>query len=206
MIRNGFVGIAGVVVAAVFLGQGSAAAQSAAPKASAPPAAQKAEPAQKAAPSMPEKAAPAAERPAQGSGGVVPAKTPTQQPNTGAAVEAKVTPSALMSVRIPKKVMADGKPLAAGTYTVRITDDSPSKVVGQTQSQQKWVEFVQGGQVKGREIADVLPTSEARTIAKQGLPPAGGSKVETLYGNDYLRVWVNKAGNNYLVYLSAQGM
>jgi hypothetical protein len=165
MIRNSFVGIAGVVVAAVFLGQGSAAAQS----------------------------------------GVVPAKTPTAQPATGAAVEAKVTPSALQSVRIPKKVMADGKPLAAGTYTVRITDDSPSKVVGQTQSQQKWVEFVQGGTVKGREIADVLPTSEAKTIAKQGLPPAGGSKVETLYGNDYLRVWINKAGQNYLVYLSAQG-
>ena len=136
----------------------------------------------------------------------VPAKTPTAQPATGAAVEPKVTPSALMSVHIPKKVMADGKPLAAGTYTVRVTEESPSKVVGQTQSQQRWIEFVQGGTVKGREIGDVLPESEAKTIAKQGLPKAGGSKVENLIGNDYLRVWVNKAGTNYLVYLSASGM
>ena len=202
MIRKSFVGIAGVIAAAVFISQASAAAQgSAAPK--------KSEPA-KAAPAAPQKAAPApadkpmpAEKVPMASGGAVPAKTPTAQPATGAAVEPKVTPASLTSVTIPRKVMADGKPLAAGTYTVRVTDDSPSKVVGQTQAQQKWVEFVQGGQVKGREIADVLPTSEAKTIAKQGLPPAGGSKVETLIGNDYLRVWVNKAGNNYLVYLSA---
>lgn len=166
MIRKSFVGIAGAVVAAVFIAQSSMSAQ----------------------------------------GGAVPARTPTSQPNQGPAVEPKVKAETLSSVTIPRKVMADGKPLAAGTYSVRLTDDSPSKVVGQTQSQQKWVEFVQGGQVKGREVADVLPTAEARTIAKQGLPPAGGSKVETLIGNDYLRVWINKGGNNYLVYLSAQGM
>lgn len=199
MIRKGFVGIAGAVVAAMLVGQAAAAQSSAAQKAD--PAA----PPQKAAPA-PEKSAPASDqaapaRQAEG-GGPVPAKAPTSQPNTGAAVEPKVTPSTLMSVRIPKKVMADGKPLAPGTYNVRVTDESPSKVVGQTSAQQKWVEFVQGGQVKGREVAEVLPTAEARTIAKQGLPPAGSAKVETLFGNDYLRVWINKGGNNYLVYLS----
>ena len=77
-------------------------------------------------------------------------------------------------------MLADGKPLAAGTYTVRVTDDSPSKVVGQTQSQQKWVEFVQGGQVKGREVADVLPSSQDD---RQAGPAARGR----LEGRDALR-------------------
>jgi hypothetical protein len=47
----------------------------------------------------------------------------------------------------------------------------------------------------------VLTNSEAKTIAKMGLPAPGTAKVETLVGNDYLRVWINKGGTNYLVYL-----
>jgi hypothetical protein len=139
--------------------------------------------------------------PAKG-GGAVPATTPTQQPTQGAAQEPKVGAAAnLMSVHIPKKVMADGKPLAAGTYTVRVTTDTGSPVVGQTTEETHWVEFMQGGKVVGRELATVLTNAEAKTIAKQGLPAAGGARVEALYGNEYLRVWVNKAGTNYLVHL-----
>lgn len=214
MIRNGFVGIAGAVVVAAIVAQTSLGAQgSAAPKTpSTPGTSQKAAPPP---PPPPEKAAPAkaatSEKATQEkaapakSGGVVPATTPTQQPATGAAEEPKVAAAALMSVHIPKKVLADGKLLAAGNYMLRVTNDSPSKVVGQTASEQRWVEFVQGGQVKGREVATVLTTGEAKTIAKQGLPASGSAKVETLVGNDYLRVWINKSGTNYLVYLNNQG-
>lgn len=136
----------------------------------------------------------------------VPAKTPTEQPMTAAAEAPNVTAATLMSVRIPKKVLADGQALAAGTYSVRVTNDTGSPVVGQTASQQHWVEFVQGGSVKGRSLATVLPASEAKTIAKQGLPRAGTVKVENLVGNDYLRVWINKGGTNYLIYLNVPTM
>jgi len=133
--------------------------------------------------------------------GVVPAKTPTQQPTTGNAEEAKPPAGTVMSVRIPKTVMADGKALAAGTYTVRVTDSGPAAVPGETAAEMRWVEFVQGGQVKGREVGTIKSTTEAKRIAKQGFPAVGSAKVQTLYGNDYLRVWINKGGTNYLVHL-----
>ena len=107
----------------------------------------------------------------------------------------------LGSIHIPKAVTADGKSLSAGTYTLRLSNDPLPPVVGQTPSESKWVEFVQGGQVKGREVATVLPTDEAKKIAKLGLPAPGTAKVQTLKGNDYLRVWINKGGTNYLVHL-----
>ena len=138
-------------------------------------------------------------------GAQVPAKAPTQQPLTGAADAPNVSASTLMSVRIPKRVLADGQPLAPGTYTVRVTNDTPSPVVGQTPAQQHWVEFLQGRQVKGRALATVLPSTEAKTIAKQGIPPSGTAKVESLIGNDYMRVWINKGGTNYLIYLTVPG-
>jgi hypothetical protein len=207
MTRKGFVGFAGAVAVAAFLAHTPLAAQDAAPKSSAP--------AKKAAPkkAAPEKAAPETPAPnpdkkpaaamsmSKGGGGAVPATTPTPQPEQGAANEPKVAAANLMSVHIPKKVTADGKPLPAGTYTVRVTTETAPPVVGQTTSESHWVEFLQGGKVVGREVATVLTNSEAKTIAKQGLPAAGGVKIETLYGNDYLRVWVNKAGTNYLVHL-----
>jgi len=208
MTRKGFVGFAGAVAVAAFLAHTPLAAQEAAPKSTAP--------AKKAAPkkAAPEKAAPETPAPAPNpdkkpaaamsmskGGGAVPATTPTPQPEQGAANEPKVAAANLMSVHIPKKVTADGKPLPAGTYTVRVTAETAPPVVGQTTSEEHWVEFLQGGKVVGREVATVLTNSEAKTIAKQGLPPAGGVKIETLFGNDYLRVWVNKAGTNYLVHL-----
>jgi cytoskeletal protein RodZ len=202
MIRKGFVGLAGAVVAAVLVGQAAIAAQNtAAPKAPAKSADQKAAPA---APPATPPATPAKSQSStasSGSGQAVPATTPTQQPTQGAAEDPKVTASTIGSVHIPKKVMADGKPLAAGTYTLRLTDQMGAPVKGQTTSQERWVEFVQGGQVKGRELATVLPAAEAKTIAKQGVPSAGGSKIQTLVGNEYLRVWINKGGTNYIVHL-----
>ncbi len=199
MTRKGFVGLAGAVAVAAFLGQAIVTAQSAAPKAPAK--------SDQSAPAKSQPAAPKSNPDAKMSpksdmsgGGAVPATTPTQQPAQGAADEPKVSSSTIGTITIPKKVMADGKPLAAGTYTLRLTDQTAPPVSGQTVSEERWVEFVQGGQVKGREIATVLTNTEAKTIAKQGVH-TGGAKIQTLIGNEYLRVWINKGGTNYLVHL-----
>src|SRR5262245_23585884 len=177
MTRKGIVGFAGAVVAAAVLAQTFVGAQAGAPsKAQTPPAATQKAPPQPAAEKAPPKAA--AEKAAPSS-----------------------SSTSLGSVHIPNAVMADGKSLAAGTYTLRLSNDPVSPVVGQTPDQTRWVEFVQGSSVKGREVATVLSTADAKQIAKLGLPAPGSAKVQTLKGNEYTRVWINKGGTNYLVHL-----
>jgi hypothetical protein len=201
MTRKGFVGLAGAVVVAAFVCQAIVTAQSsAAPKA--PAKSDQSAPAKAQTPPAAPKSNPDTKPPQKSEssgGGAVPATTPTQQPTQGPAEEPKVSANTIGSVTIPKKVMADGKPLAAGTYTLRLTDQMGSPVTGQTPSESRWVEFLQGGQVKGRELATVLTNTEAKTIAKQGVH--SGAKIQTLIGNEYLRVWINKGGTNYLVHL-----
>ena len=198
MIRKGFVGIAGALFVAAILGQAYVGAQNA-PAKNAPA---KSTDQQKAAPAKKAATPPAEEKVMAGGGkGEFPAKTPTAQPATGSAEAPNVVPATLVTVHIPKTVMADGKALAAGSYQVRVTGETASPVKGTTTAEEHWVEFLQRGQVKGREIATVLTNAEAKVIAKMGLPSAGGAKVENLVGNEYTRVWINKAGVNYLVHL-----
>lgn len=109
---------------------------------------------------------------------------------------------ALGTVKLPKKVTADGKPLAAGTYQVRLTPtNAESKAQGATADYERWAEFVQGGQVKGREVVSIVPQADAKNVAKEPPPAPGRAKIETLKGDDYLRVWINKGGNYYLIHL-----
>ena len=56
-------------------------------------------------------------------------------------------PVVLGSAHLAKAVMADGKSLAAGTYSLRVSDEKPAPVVGQTADESRWIEFVQGGTV-----------------------------------------------------------
>jgi hypothetical protein len=123
---------------------------------------------------------------------------------TGPEPSAPVAPGelALGTVKLPKKVTADGKPLAAGTYQVRLTpQEAESKAQGATASYERYVEFLQGGQVKGREVVSIVPSAEASKVAKEPAPAPGHAKVELLKGDDYLRVWINKGGNHYLIHL-----
>jgi hypothetical protein len=106
-------------------------------------------------------------------------------------------------VRFPRAVVANGQPLAAGSYTVRLTGDPVTPVVGQKDSE-RWVEFVQGGQVRGKELASVVAPADIKAVAEMTPPAAGTSKVQMLRGADYLRVWVNRGGTHYLVHLSLQ--
>jgi hypothetical protein len=93
--------------------------------------------------------------------------------------------------------------LPAGTYQVRLTNDTPKPGVGQSPESARYVEFVRGGKVVGREVATVVPQAEIAQVADGPRPPAGGSRVELLKGNDYVRVWINRAGTHYIIHMPA---
>lgn len=111
------------------------------------------------------------------------------------------TATTLGTVRLSRGVMADGKALPAGSYSLRVSADPVATVVGQGGDNAKWVEFVQGGEVKGRELASVIPSAEVKQVVKGTAPAAGGVKVELLKGGEYIRIWANRGGNHYLVHL-----
>ncbi len=127
---------------------------------------------------------------------------PKTQPPTEASPSAPDGQLALGVVRIPKGVKADGKPLPAGTYQVRLTTETASQEAkGQTKSLERWAEFMKGGKVAGREVVSIVPQSDISKVQKDTPPRPNSSKVETLKGGDYVRVWINKGGNHYLMHL-----
>ena len=103
------------------------------------------------------------------------------------------------SIRLTQAVMADGKALSAGTYQVRLTTDQPTPAAGESPGGERWVEFVKNGTVAGREVATVVSADDINTIAKGPRPKANASRVDVLRGGEYVRVWINRGGNNYLV-------
>ncbi len=56
-----------------------------------------------------------------------------------------------------------------------------------------------GGKVVAREVATVIPQSDIGTVVKGPRPTAGGARVEKLKGDDYIRVWINRGGTNYII-------
>ena len=135
---------------------------------------------------------------------------------SGSAMMAQQKPAAvptgevvLGSVTLPRAVTADGKPLAKGTYTVRLTAQAAQPTVaGQLPDLNRWVEFVQGGKVAGREVVSIIPADEVgQTVQgpdlETGKAPKAAIKVQMLKGNEYLRVWISRAGTQYLIHLPA---
>jgi hypothetical protein len=118
--------------------------------------------------------------------------------------QAPTTETALGSVRIPRSVKADGKDLRAGTYQVRLTSQDASPSVPGIKME-RWVEFVQGGKVAGREVVSIIPADEVKdTMPGPDLPgkaPRAGTRVDMLKGGDYLRVWITRNGVQYLIHL-----
>jgi hypothetical protein len=129
-------------------------------------------------------------------------KAPNTQPNTAATPAAPTGEVALGSFRLPKAVTADGKSLGAGTYTAKVTaQEAKPDAVGTTEPLERWVELSRGKTVAGREVIVIVPESEIKMVVKDAPPRAGGApKVQTLRGNDYLRVWFNRGGHHYLIY------
>ena len=103
---------------------------------------------------------------------------------------------------IPRSVLANGAQISAGTYELRLTDDSAEpEAAGQTPALNRWVEFVQGDEVRGREVASIVPQDEIGDVAGSAAPGPGTSLVQMLKDNDYLRIWINRAGTHYLIHL-----
>jgi hypothetical protein len=116
--------------------------------------------------------------------------------------QAQAGAQSLGSVRISRQVVANGQALGAGTYTLRVLPDAVPGAVGQTPAESRWVEFVQGGQVNGKELATVVTGEEAKAVVGDTPPSSGGVKAQVLKGNDYLRVWARRGATHYLVHLA----
>jgi hypothetical protein len=95
--------------------------------------------------------------------------------------------------------LAGGQPLAPGAYEVRTTNESLVPAVGESPASERWVEFVQNGSVAGREVATVVADDDIAAIAKGPVPAPGVPRVDLLKGGEYLRVWINRAGTNYII-------
>jgi hypothetical protein len=121
--------------------------------------------------------------------------TPQGQVPTGA--------TSLGSVNLPRSVMANGQALPAGTFQVRLTPENAQPSLPGVENG-RWVEFVRGGKVVGREVAIVIPQAQMKDLQvgpDGSRPAAGGSRVEMLKGDEFLRVWINRGGVNYLMHL-----
>lgn len=111
----------------------------------------------------------------------------------------------LGTVRIPVDVLANGEPLPAGSYRIRLTGRmADSAAVGQLAMLQRWVEFVQSGKVRGRAMAPVVPAASTAQVADSPPPARGRVRVQHLVQDDYLRVWFNVNGDQVLIYLPIQ--
>jgi len=108
----------------------------------------------------------------------------------------------LGAVNIPRGVMADGQTLAAGDYVIRLTAEAATPdTVGALTVLERWVEFRQGGDVRGREVVSIVPNDEISDVAKSAAPGSGSSRTELLRENEYMRVWINQGGTHYLIHL-----
>jgi hypothetical protein len=138
------------------------------------------------------------------------AQAAQSKPAAQASAQVPTGELVLGTVTIPRTVMADGKTLAAGRYSIRLTAQTAQPTVpGQVPDLNRWVEFVQGGTVKGREVVSIVPANEVGdTMPGPDMPGhvgANGQRVEMLKGGDYLRVWIARGGNHYLVHLPPAG-
>jgi hypothetical protein len=145
---------------------------------------------------------PAMKTSAKAQAGAAAHTAPKDQPTTADTATIQDRAMTLGSVRIPKGLKANNEPLPAGTYQVRLTaDEAKPDAKGSSEVLERWVEFVKGGQVAGKEVVSIVPASETKLVQKDTPPPANGSKIQTLKGGEYTRIWFNKGGNYYLVHL-----
>ena len=194
--------LVGILTSALLSGSVATQAQEKpAPKPATPaqekPAPQPTKPAQEKP--APREAMPAQEKPA-------PRTTTPGQGQSAARGEVPTGELVLGTVSIPRTVTADGKTLARGTYTVRLTAQAAQPTVaGQLPDLNRWVEFVQGGTVRGREVVSIVPADEvSQTMPGPDMPGRvgrTGARVEMLKGGEYLRVWIARQGIHYLIHL-----
>jgi hypothetical protein len=67
---------------------------------------------------------------------------------------------------LPKAVTADGKPLPAGNYDVKLTaQEAAPKAVG-NQTLERWVEFARNRKRAGREVVSIVPQAEIQMVVR----------------------------------------
>jgi hypothetical protein len=110
------------------------------------------------------------------------------------------TSHTMTTVRIPGGLMAQGKPLPAGTYELIVTDEHPAVEAGTPSENQRWIEFVQNGKIVARDIAEMFLAAE-RPV---GTSRSNGVRavVQTLRGGEFVRVAINAGGARYLIHLA----
>jgi hypothetical protein len=118
-------------------------------------------------------------------------QTPTSTSDTGV----------LASVRITQSVLANGKPLPVGVYELRLTNERPTALAGQSPDAERWVEFVAHGAVVGRDVAIVLRDDDLPTEGASAVPAREGTRIGMLKGGEFLRISVKRGRERYLVYL-----
>ena len=108
----------------------------------------------------------------------------------------------LGTVTITQPVMADGKMLQPGTYEIRDTGEHVDPLPGQSEDAQAYVEFISDGNVVAREVAEVMP-GPPRAVGTSGGANAR-LRVQTLRGNEFVRISANRDGERYLIHLPLQ--
>jgi hypothetical protein len=111
------------------------------------------------------------------------------------------TDAVLGTVRITAPVRAGGKPLAAGTYELRLSSERPTPNPGQGADSQRWVDFVANNVVVARDVAEILRDADLPPTGASTQPVADGVRAEMLRGGEFLRISVRRAGVRYLIHL-----
>jgi len=109
--------------------------------------------------------------------------------------------ASLGTVRITQSVLANGTPLPAGSYELRLTNEQPTPRAGQSTGAERWVEFVADGRVVGRDVATVLRDGDLPEAGASAAPVRDGTSVALLKGGEFLRISVKRGAERYLVYL-----
>lgn len=113
---------------------------------------------------------------------------------------ASVDETLLATVNIRHSVLANGQPLEPGRYGVHLTDEWVDPLEQGEQQGMRWVEFRTDSRAVGREAALVIPASSIDAVSAWH-PARGTSRVDLLRTGDFVRIWVNRQGTNYLIHL-----
>lgn len=106
----------------------------------------------------------------------------------------------LGTVRLPTAVLAGGETLAAGTYRMRLTGDQAKPAPGQTGRLERYVEYLQGTNVRARALAVIVPSDVIAQVADDRPPARGRHRIDRLKEDDYLRIWFNHGGDHVLLH------
>ena len=105
-------------------------------------------------------------------------------------------------VRSPRRAYVNGQPLEPGPYRVRLTDEAAPVVDEEPSTTTRWIEFLHEteGVVAGRGLAIVISDSEIDALAKSSVP-RNQVRLDELQSGEYIRLWLNSGGSNYLVHM-----